>query len=292
MRIIDDRNYLDFINEQRDAGWPAGAIPREKDGRKPLKVGHPLSEDMRLIPENEWEDRIKYMTTNKMWIADRIKFNPKDHYQNGLGYCWAYSLAQAVEAERVRGGQDFQLLAPESLGEDVRWRNAGNYLDSAIQYAAKNGIARRQLVPQHELNSNRFDPQWKEDRKNFVPLEWWDLGGNKVWAQTVTALLSGFGCYVGLDWWSHAVFYAKLVLDGKKIGVWTPNSHGEGEDVILYGSRAVPSMDSYVLRSVTFQRLAAYPRRKSDEVSSNSMCCDDCHRSRQCHRSSRDSGGR
>ena len=32
MKIIDDRNYLDFVNKQRDAGWPAGAIPREKDG--------------------------------------------------------------------------------------------------------------------------------------------------------------------------------------------------------------------------------------------------------------------
>ena len=260
-RIVDDNNWKQFVDMGKSAGRLCGAIPREKDGRKPLSVGRPLTDDMPLIPESEWHDRIKYMTENKLWIADRVAKaggdDPNQHYQNGLGYCWAYSLSQAVEAERIRMGLDFQLLAPESLGEDVRWRNAGNYLDSAIQYAAKYGIARRLYVPQHEINPDRFDSQWKDDRANFVPLEWWDLSGRVVWAQTVTALLSGFGCYVGLDWWSHAVWYGKLVLDGNKIGVWTPNSHGPREDVILFGSKAVPSMDSYVARSVTYSPLAA-----------------------------------
>ena len=256
-RIIDDTNWRQFLDEEEAAGRPAkGALPRGLDGRKPLSVStRVFSEDVPLIPESEWADRIRYMTEHKLFLGDRIQFDPRAHSQNGLNYCWAYSLAQGVEAELVRNGQPFSLLAPESLGEDVRWRNAGNYLDSAITYAAQHGIARRKYVPQHEINSSKFDPEWKNDRANFVPLEWWDLGGRNVWAQTVTALLSGFGCYVGLDWWSHAVWYGKLVLDGNRIGVWTPNSHGPGEDRILYGSRAVPSMDSYVPRSVTFQQV-------------------------------------
>ena len=84
-----------------------------------------------------------------------------------------------------------------------------------------------------------------------MPQEWWDLGGNDVWAETVTALLQGWGCYVGYDWWRHAVFLDMLRVNNGKIEVHTPNSHGPGNDAWLVGSKAIPSMGSFVLRGMT-----------------------------------------
>jgi hypothetical protein len=251
---IDDSNWQELIEQDAAEGRLAGALPRQS-GIGGLSCAPVFADSIPLIPESEWLDRIAYNDANKLWIGDRIQFDATAHSQNGLPYCWAYSLSQAVEAELVRSGLPFQLLAPESLGGDVNWRSQGNMLDSALAYAAKNGIARRQFVPQYEINPKKFDPAWEKDRINFVPLEWWDLDGPDVWAATVTALLSGFGCYIGLDWWSHAVFYDRLVLDGKKIGVHTPNTHGPGNDVNLFDSKARPSLGSFVCRSVTYQPL-------------------------------------
>ena len=171
----------------------------------------------------------------------------------GVHNCWAYSLAQSVMAVRAAQGQPFVQLSPESLAEDVNYRNAGNYLDSALAYAAKNGIATRATVPQHKIKESQWDAAYKEERTHYIPSEWWDLDGRDVWRSTVTALLLGYGCYVGYDFWSHAVWLDRLRIgDNGKIEVHTPNSHGPGQDVWLAGSKAIPSMGSFVLRAVTW----------------------------------------
>jgi hypothetical protein len=252
--IIDDSNWQELVSKTKTAGYETGALPRRTEvGELACAAVY----DVPLIPESEWMDRTKEMIANKAFIGDRIQFDPKAHFQNGLKYCWGYSLCQAVEAERVDMGLDFQLLAPESLAECVGYRNQGYYLDGAIEYAAKNGISRRLYVPQHKINPSQWDGKYKDDRANFKPLEWWDLDGRDVWAKTVSVLLAGKGCYVGLDWWGHAVFYDRLVIDGKRIGAHTPNTHDAGNDVNLFGSKAVPSMGSFAIRSCTFSRLAA-----------------------------------
>jgi len=149
-RLITDANYREFLQQQSDAGMVGfGALPRQTQPGG--IVGVPMMvEKVPLIPEAEWPDRIRHMTANKLWIGDRWKSDPQADYQNGFGYCWAYSLSQAVMAVRAAQGQKFVQLSPESLAEDVNYRNAGNYLDSALEYAAKNGIATRATVPQQD----------------------------------------------------------------------------------------------------------------------------------------------
>jgi hypothetical protein len=252
-RIIDDSNWQQLIEENAAAGIVNAAMPRETPIGG-LECAAVYAEHVELIPESKWIDRTKAMTAAGGFIGDRIQFDPKAHFQNGLGFCWAYSLCEAVEAERVDSGLEFELLAPESLAELTGYRNRGYYLDRALEYAAKNGIARRQFVPQYKLSPQQWQAGWEQDRANFVPLEWWDIGGKDVWAETVTILLSGKGCYVGLDWWGHAVFYDRLVLDGNRLGIHTPNSHGPGQDVNLFGSKAIPSMGSFGVRSVTWSK--------------------------------------
>lgn len=249
--IITDSNWKDVVRRLESEGFQPGALPRQTAVGE-LEGVPVFAEQVPLIPPSEWEDRIREMTENRSWIGDRWQSDPRADSQNGLGYCWAYSLAQAVMAVRAGQGQPFVQLSPESLAGDVNYQNRGNYLDSALKYAATYGLATRQTVPQYKIRESQWDPAYKEERTKYIPLEWWDLGGRNVWNETVTALLLGYGCYVGYDWWGHAVFLDRLRIQNGTIQVHTPNSHGPGNDVWLSGSRAVPSLGSFVLRSVTW----------------------------------------
>jgi len=250
--LITEDNWHDVVNESQAQGFLAGALPRQTQIGE-LACAQVFAEHVPIIPESAWRDRIRYNTEHGLFMGQRWKSDPHADYQNGFGFCWAYSLAQACMAVRAAQGQTFIQLSPESLAEDVGYRNRGNYLDSALTYAAKNGIASRLYVPQHKITPTQWDKQYLEDRKWHIPTEWYDLGGKNVWAETVTALLLGFGCYVGYDWWGHAVFLDMLrINDRGEIEVHTPNSHGPGNDAWLRGSRAIPSMGSFVLRAMTY----------------------------------------
>jgi len=233
------------------AGFPPGALPRQS-AVGGLECAAVYSDSVPLIPESQWKQRIIDMTASGSFIGQRWKSNPKADFQNGYRFCWAYSLSMAVMAKRYSMGLPFVQLSPESLAESVGYRNKGNFLDVALTYAAKHGIASRLTVPQHNITGN-WNPAYKDERQNYIPLEWWDLDGQNVWPSTVTALLSGDGGYAGYDWAGHAVFVDMLRIGHNgKIEVHTPNSHGPGQDWWLAGSRAVPSLGSFVIRSVTF----------------------------------------
>ena len=248
---IDDSNFAQVVQESEGAGFLAGCLPRQTEIGG-LACAAVFAEHVPIIPESEWIPRIEQMTATGSFIGQRWQSNPQADYQNGFRFCWAYSLAQSVMAVRASMGQPFVQLSPESLAEDVGYRNRGNSLDSALEYASKYGVASRATVPQHKISESQWNPQYKDERQLFMPLEWYDLGGKNVWAETVTALLMGFGCYVGYDWASHAVFLDMLAVNDKgQITAHTPNSHGPKNDWWLSGFKAIPSMGSFVLRSVT-----------------------------------------
>lgn len=135
---IDDNSDIEVMR----GGFPPGALPRQTSVGG-LACATVYAEVMPLIPESEWPRRIADMTAAGSFIGQRWKSDPKADYQNGYGFCWAYSLAQAMMAKRAAMGLSFVQLSPESLAEDVGYRNKGNYLDSALTYTAKNGIASR-----------------------------------------------------------------------------------------------------------------------------------------------------
>ncbi len=248
--IITDQNWQDVVDQSTAQGFLAGALPRQTQVGE-LACAAVFAEHVPIIPEGEWKTRIADMTAKGLFIGQRWVSDPKADFQDGFGFCWAYSLAQATMANRAAMGQPFVQLSPESLAECVGYRNRGYYLDAALEYAAKNGIASRATVPQHKISEGQWNAAYKDERQNYIPLEWWDLGGREVWAETVTAMLMGRGCYAGYDWWSHAVFLDMLRVNNGQIEVHTPNSHGPGNDAWLRGSRAIPSMGSFVLRSTT-----------------------------------------
>lgn len=237
--------------QKRGIGNDYGCLPR-KTQIGGLACAPAFASHVPLIPESEWIGRIAEMEAKKLWIGDVWQSDAKADFQSSLRFCWSYSLCEGAMAVRAAMGQPFVQLSAESLAEAVGYSNRGNSLDSAIEYAASNGIATRETVPQHDISPRNWKPEYKTERGKYMPTEWYDLGGRNVWAETVTALLLGFGCYVGYNWWGHAVWLDRLRIGASgQIEVHTPNSHGPGQDVWLAGSRAIPSMGSFVLRSMT-----------------------------------------
>lgn len=252
MLIIGDRNWQEYLHQQEDAGFRGGALPRQTNvgGLKCAKV---YEEVIKPIPESEWEGRIKEAIERKAFPSAHLRAAKPDYKptQNGLNYCWAWSLCGTMLVQRLTVGLSFIELAPESLGGDVNFRNAGNYLDSALAYAAKNGACERSFVPtMYSLRPSTYKTGWQDNALNHRPTEWFDLDGNS-WVNTVSALLSGFPLYVGYDWWSHAVCLVGLVIIDGEICPEVFNSHADGI-IVLSGSRKVPDLGSFAQRTTTW----------------------------------------
>lgn len=253
MHVLNDRNWQEYVHRSQDAGFLRGALPRQTNVGG-LKCAKPFEEVIKPIPESEWEARIKDITARKAWPADHLRVHNYTVSQNGLGYCWAYSLASAVTTQRLTAGEPFVELAAESLGGLVNFRNQGGYLDLAIAYAAKNGICDRSFAPQYNLRPSTWKTGWQEEALNHRPAEWFDLDGDS-WRYSVSALLSGFVLYIGYDWWGHAVEGVRLVIIDGEICLEIFNSHGDIDDhgfLVIQGSRKVPDLGSFALRTSTW----------------------------------------
>jgi hypothetical protein len=244
-RIITDGNLEYYTFE--DSGY----MPRESEYGK--LEGVPMFADaFDLIPESEWPTRIAAMAQDKAWPRDRYREQiPIHQNQNGLSFCWAYSLVQAVEMCRAVAGLKYHQLAPETLGSLVGWTNSGYYCDKALSFAQVHGIAGREFAKQYSLNSGSYVQGWQQNALLHRPAEVYDLGRD-MWREVVTALLSGFAVYTGYNRFRHAITLDSVVNQGGKIGVSSPNTwNGEQDRWTLFGSVAIPD-EAYAIRSVVF----------------------------------------
>lgn len=238
VHTIDDSNYAEYVQlAARDGEF--GCLPRRSEIGE-AEYCAVFADAVPLIPKDEWPGRIAAMAGRfpRALIEDTPIVSMS---QNGLPYCWAWGLAQAMMAVRAQQGQDYIEFAPESLGAVVSFRKQGFYPERAIKWAAENGVCTRQYVPLHSINPSRYGDGWQENAKLHRPTEWFDLGGRDMWSETVTALLLGFPIYVGYNFWSHAVMLDELVIVNGEICVSGPNSWGRDQRFILKGSRKIPS---------------------------------------------------
>ncbi|MFA5056500.1 MAG: hypothetical protein WC485_00165 [Opitutaceae bacterium] len=249
--IIDDSNWQQVIESaEAVGGFFPGALPRESEigGLEGVPV---FAERIELLPESRWPDVVRDTLARGGFIGQRLGLQSRSDYQNGFPTCWAKSAAQAVMGARFNAGLPFVQLQGESLIGVTGGRIQGYYLDKALTWMLKYGIASSEYVPQHEYNRNRWKPGYEQDALQYMPLEGFDGGARDIWAETITALVDGHGCYAAYNWARHAVWLDGLVLDGNRIGVHTPNTHGPGNDWTLFGSKAIPS-ELYVIRATTY----------------------------------------
>lgn len=173
--------------------------------------------------------------------------------QDGLNYCWAFGLAAAAMDRRIIEGKPHVLLGPTSLGWLVNWRNAGNYLDETISGARERGIAPASFTAGYSIDRRRFKQGWEEAAQNYRPLEWWDIPGSRGDTTTghcLAVLRSGCPLCVAYDWWGHALECVgmKWDADRRQVGWVLRNSHGERDQIVIWGQRGVPD-EAYGVRS-------------------------------------------
>jgi len=119
-------------------------------------------------------------------------------------------------------------------------------MDTDIEWAAKHGCAARSFCPYLLHTPSQFKTGWDKNALEHVPIEWYELGRQNMWAETVTALLLGYPIYPGFDWWGHSVMGGKLVVVGSEICLeiensWEPSWGDQGYGV-LKGTKKIPSI--------------------------------------------------
>ena len=142
--VIGDANYQNFIDVTVDGQTALrGMRPRDWTRHPYGAVAGtaPFPADL-LIPENEWEDRIKEQESEQSsleHIADARGIKVKN--QQSTNYCWVNAPTHCVELLRAKQGQSFVELSPASVGAPINdYQNQGGWGPEAVAYIAKYGL--------------------------------------------------------------------------------------------------------------------------------------------------------
>lgn len=251
MIFIHEGNWAEFAEQAHSVPGLCGAFPR----RTPtggLYCARPYAEVMELIPESQYASRYDVMI-GKFSRQQKAQHNPQLHNQGNHPLCWCFSLAQHAESVRAKMGLPYIQLAPESIAGTYGFRDQGGALDDAIAYVQSHGIAPRSMVPLYNLKPSIWSAGWEQKSLDVVPLEIYDLGTKDMYAECMTALLTGDSIYFGINWLGHAMNFEEIQKVGNEYCFWTPNTWGQGQDMLLAGRKKIPD-DAFVVRQVTYAR--------------------------------------
>ena len=249
--LINDRNW-----QQQPQQF--GVLPRFIDYGSPEALArgiHPLEDypDF-VVPEDEWKERIQEAHKKKAFPIHHFEASDVPAKSQGsTSFCWAYSMASAVEGCRLLEAQPYCRLAPATLGWLVDWRNAGYYLSETINGAGQRGIASSEFAPDGVYTTKQFKDGWEADALKHKPLEWFDTRKADMVKHCVSLLLAGLPLYVALNWWSHALAVLAVEWDENELHnlrwvYW--NSHGDGR-IEMVGRKGIPD-EAYAVGSSTF----------------------------------------
>lgn len=244
----DDRNFTELISPKR----PTGALPRKTiygstDAQACGLV--PMADYLGdLIDPKDFKEVIERCHAKKvfpMYWEDHA--GVEGWNQNGLPYCWAWGATGALMAKRANMGLPNELLAPNTLGWLVNWRNTGHYMDATIKGLRERGVAPQSYVPDiHSRDPRTFKAGWEDAALNYRAGEWSDIDVSRgdlfTIRQCLTILRGGDPIYGGLWWWGHALQLVGYEWDESEphnvLSIWW-NSHKD--DLIeISGSRGVP----------------------------------------------------
>lgn len=170
-------------------------------------VGVPFEDsELKLIPRDEWKDRIQEQKEKRRTaydLAKKTKLPCQD--QDGLPYCWAYAVITCIEHYRMANNMPYVQLAPECVAATIKKGAAqGGWSTAAARFIRDRGVCSMDLWPHWDRNYRKYDTSevWADAARTkitFIELQPRNID------QHVSALLSGYYCPVGLNYWSHAV---------------------------------------------------------------------------------------
>ena len=236
---------------------PAGALPRktvygEESARE---IGLQPIHEVNALDVIDWHDMESAINAaiaaeampihyqHATWAPPGFKSN-----QNGLNFCWAWSLTAATMDLRALEGKDTTILAPVSLGWLVGWKNRGYYLDDTIRGARERGIAPAEYCGGDFNSTNRsrstYREGWEDEALRYRLGEVWDIDTNESdrysKQQAATVLCSGRPIYLAYDWWGHALMCAGMKWESGDVVWQIRNSHNEPDIIEMKGPKGVP----------------------------------------------------
>lgn len=230
--IIDDSNYKEHCHpiqngERRFFGYTAP--PDEYKG-----LGSSFS--FPLIPQSEWDDRIKEMEQNQTRISDMLlQLNIPSLDQDSTNYCWCNSITGCIQVIRAQQNQKYVPLSPASVAAPIKnYTNSGGWGGQALDYIVQNGIAAVSEWPANAIQRSYFNPSRASASLHKVQ-EYYTLDANSsnIFDQVMTMLFMRLPVQLGLSWWSHSVMACDPVSFGNgQYGVRFRNSWGDS-----YGSK-------------------------------------------------------
>lgn len=243
--IIDDTNYTNFVNPIVDGQRMVCASegvwsPGENEGYAGT------FEDLAsvpLIPESEWQDRIRQQERDKTRLID-LANDMGMHIRNQAqtNYCWAFGTCRSAEYAILQTGIN-RFISPASVAAPIKnFANQGGWGDQALDYMARNGFNLDEEWPQSSRDRRYYSPDNRALAKKRVVTEYYKLTpGRQGWAEVVSCILAGLPVAVGFNWWRHLVCGTWLTTN-LEMGIdnsWGTNWGNNGRG-LLSGSRKYP----------------------------------------------------
>lgn len=218
--------------EGRDMLFPRGmGFGHDPSQYVPDMMAAPLG--MKTYSPNDWD---------ALYDEQEAKQNSLEHIylrgnwpnlnQNGHGYCWGYSVAQALMLKRMAMNLPFVRLNPHSVCSIIKGgRDEGGWCGLSLNFIREHGCAEEGTGPGqwplHSRQHTRFnDPAVKASMLKYqVTDDWFDIG-KPLYSQQLkdeqaaTCLFDNNPC--ALDWneWGHSVTGARWCRVER--GLWLP----------------------------------------------------------------------
>lgn len=247
--IINDQNYHEVIEPTINGDKKAmGLVPRDYAANPVGYLACAKPFDLPLIPEDEWEERLKEQKARKATLKDvrdrGMNGQPiPSRDQNGKGYCWAHSSTSACLIVRAIQGQPYADLSAFAVACVIKgFRDQGGYGSQSLEFIAKRGIPTSEFWPQQSMARDNDNEKTWENAALHKVTEWMDLEERNK-QQYVTCLLSGIPVVADRNWWSHST--CDVAIESfKPFRVWTWNSWSDSWKErgmgIIEGSKALP----------------------------------------------------
>ena len=218
--------------------------------------------DAMLVPEDEWEERLKEQKANRASLLDLrkayysvLKSLDQTHY----GLCWAFSTTKAIMyLMAIMNSPKVRLSAWWVAGKIKGWRDQGGWGSESLDFIAANGVPEESFCPYYR---SKFDtPETRTNAALHKAIEWWDGSEDRDRNRSImiSAFLLGLPPVLDLNWLGHSMCGCNLESINPLI-VNADNSWNEindfGPDGLyrLTGNKAIP--DGIVVPRVSLPSL-------------------------------------
>lgn len=247
---IDDNNFQNFMipvvdGERKGRGWYGMYAPNE-----PRMAGTFQDLGVPLIPENEWDERIRQLQTDHATQREfylEMGLTVLDQAQTN--YCWINAPTFCCMANRLMESGQCLRFSPASAGARIKgFKNVGGWGNDGLKWMRQNGVNQQTDWPPNAINRQYDTPENREKAKKNIVLEYFVL---ESWEQSASCILSGIPIAVGFNWWSHEVTGVGITIGEHNLEIanswgtkWGENGYG-----LLKGQKKIPD-DSVAITSM------------------------------------------